>query len=107
MTQNALAALMDVTQATISAIELGSYPPTHKFVYAVARVWELDASALLTKAGLAAEPMPVNEQTRAELLAIFDRLDEEDQMRVIENAKSLQMVRQKLKQSRGISAKHK
>ena len=59
------------------------------------------------RAGLATEPMLVNEQNRAELLAIFDRLDDEDQIRIIENAKAVRIATQKLKQARGNSAKHK
>jgi len=51
--------------------------------------------------------MLVNEQNRAELLAIFDRLDDEDQIRIIENAKVVRIATQKLKQARGNSAKHK
>jgi len=96
---------MGFDQATVSAIELDTYPPTHKFVYAVAKAWDMDADVLLTKAGLAAEPIPVNEQSRAELLAIFDRLDEADQLRLIEHAKALRTATQKLNRAHGNSPK--
>jgi transcriptional regulator with XRE-family HTH domain len=96
--QDSIAQVVGVTQATISAVELGQ-APTLPFIFALSQAFELDERVLRTQAGLADEPMTASEQARAELLSIFDRLDEEDQLRLIENAKALRTATQKLREA--------
>ena len=96
MTQAQLATELRIAQTTVSEVELGQ-APTLPFLYALAQAYELDENVLRAQAGLTTEPMPANEQARAELLAIFDRLDDEDQVRVIEHAKAVRTATQKLR----------
>jgi len=87
----------------VSRVESGERDATPDFVLALARAWDMGTDDLLALAGLAEQqaPMPSNEHARAELLAIFNRLDHEDQIRLIENAKSLRAAAQRLKGRRG------
>lgn len=87
---------MQWDQSVISRIESGEREPTADFAIAVAKTLQLEPNLVLAKAGLADEPLPVNEQSRAELMSVFDRLSDEDQVRLIEMAKGLEQAERKL-----------
>lgn len=101
-TQSDLAKAMNWDQSMVSRVESGKREPTAEFVLALAKALGIDQRLVAAKAGLSDAPIPVSEQTRAELLSVFDQLSDDDQSTLIELARALR--RQEQKRGRGKTA---
>jgi transcriptional regulator with XRE-family HTH domain len=91
MTQSDLGRLIGFDNTMVSRIELDERSPKADFLVAVARGLEIDPRYVFSKAGMefTDDPMPVNDQLRAELLSAVDQMSDEDLQRMIEIAKAL------------------
>lgn len=97
LTQLQMARDLKVTQATMSAVELGQ-DPSLPFLRQLADSYGLDERELREIAGVGSMMQVIGNNTRrAELLTEFEQLSDEDQDRVLVVARAFNQMKPKVK----------
>lgn len=100
---------LKVTQATVSAVELGQ-DPSLPFLASMAEVYRLDESDLRELSGQKPlQPTPANGGSvrRSELLAEFDELSDDDQERLLLVARAFKRAKTQTSETRQPALKPK